>query len=94
MRATLRLSSPAWFAQPRKTSSIVAGIDARALDGRGDGDRGEVVGPDTRERAAVPADGRAHRREHHGPSHPAMIARSSESRAGDPGHAGRTNVYA
>ena len=30
MRATLRLSSPAWFAQPKYTSSIAGGIDARA----------------------------------------------------------------
>ena len=36
MRATLRLSSPAWFAQPKKTSSISPGRHAGALDGRGD----------------------------------------------------------
>ena len=60
MRATLRLSSPAWFAQPKYTSSIAAGIDARPLDRGRDRDRGEVVGPDARERAAVAADRRPH----------------------------------
>ena len=59
MRATLRLSSPAWFAQPRITSSIrSAGIFVRR-DERGDHRRGEVIGADAREPAAVAAERRA-----------------------------------
>ena len=57
MRARLRLSSPAWLAQPRMTSSSVGPVDAGvALDQRADRDRGEVVGADARQRAAVAAD--------------------------------------
>ena len=49
MRATLRLSSPAWFAQPSHTSSISPGGHAGALDGGANRDRGEVVGAHARE---------------------------------------------
>ena len=59
MRATLRLSSPAWLAQPRITSSSARPVHAReALHERGDRDRREVVGPHGREGAAVAAEGR------------------------------------
>ena len=54
MRATLRLSSPAWLASPKYTSS---GSTARiALDQRLDDRRREIVGPGARERAAELAD--------------------------------------
>ena len=54
MRATLRLSSPAWFAQPRITSSTAAQSRLRMpLDERLDRQRREVVGAHARERAAV-----------------------------------------
>ena len=43
----------------------LAGVDACALDRRRDRDAGEVVGAHQRERACIPADGRAHRREQH-----------------------------
>ena len=56
IRATLRLSSPAWFAQPRITSSTSAGVDPGPVDDRADDDGGEVVGADGRERAAVAPD--------------------------------------
>ena len=39
IRATLRLSSPAWLAQPRMTSSIERRVDAGAIDDRADGRR-------------------------------------------------------
>jgi len=43
MRATLRLSSPAWLAQPNMTS-VTAAIDARmALHQRAQRHRAEVV---------------------------------------------------
>ena len=56
MRATLRLSSPAWLAQPRITSSILsAGSEARSSRPR-IAAGGEVVGADLGERAAGAAD--------------------------------------
>ena len=59
IRATLRLSSPAWLAQPRMTSSTSAGVDAGPVHDRAQDERGEVVRPDARERAAVTPDRRA-----------------------------------
>ena len=50
-------------------------IDAGALDRSGDGDRGEVVGPDGRERAAVPAHRRSHRRDYDCSRHRSTLAR-------------------
>ena len=76
-RATLRLSSPAWLAHPSQTSSISSGRDAGPLDGGGDGDGGEVVGPHLGEPAAVASDGRPHRGEDHRATHPAPSASSS-----------------
>ena len=43
MRATLRLSSPAWLAQPKITSSIAAGSTPGAPHERADGDRAQIV---------------------------------------------------
>ena len=68
-RATLRLSSPAWFAQPSQTSSISSACDARALDRGSERERREVVGPDPRQPAAVAADGRPNRGEDDGAGH-------------------------
>ena len=60
MRATLRLSSPAWLAQPKMTSSTRRPVDVRvALHQRPDRNGGEVVGAHRCERAAVAADRRA-----------------------------------
>ena len=59
IRATLRLSSPAWLAQPRITSSISAGSIAGAVDDGPDRGGGEVVGADPGERAAVAPDRRS-----------------------------------
>ena len=59
MRATLRLSSPAWFAQPRTTSSICRRVDVCPLDRRPHGVRREIVGPHAGEGAAVTPYGRA-----------------------------------
>ena len=59
IRATSRLSSPAWLAQPRMTSSTRAGVDAGPIDDGAQDERREVVRPDARERAAVAADRRA-----------------------------------
>ena len=60
MRATLRLSSPAWLAQPKITSSTASqstlGV---ALHQRLQRDRAEIVGADRRQRAAEAADRRA-----------------------------------
>ena len=61
IRATLRLSSPAWLAQPRYTSSISSGIEARHTLHRGaQRDRREVVGAHVSERPAITAHGGAH----------------------------------
>ena len=69
MRATLRLSSPAWFAQPNHTSSIwSAGTPERSTTARID-ERGEIVRAHAGERAAVAADRRAQPREDDGPAH-------------------------
>ena len=51
----------------------VARLDARALHGRGDRDRREVVGTDVRELAAVAPDRRAHRGEQDGAPHSAPL---------------------
>ena len=58
MRPTLRLSSPAWLAAPRITSSIAAGVDAVALDEGADHMGRHVVGAHAGERAAVAAERR------------------------------------
>ena len=61
MRATFRLSSPAWFAAPRMTSSMSAAASwmpaRRTASATTSG--GQVVGTDARERAAVASDGGA-----------------------------------
>jgi hypothetical protein len=62
IRATLRLSSPAWLAAPNQTSSISPAA-RRPRDRLADHERRQVVGPLARERAAVPPDGRADCRE-------------------------------
>ena len=59
MRATLRLSSPAWFAQPNQTSSISPVGNTGAVDGRADRERREIVRTHARQRAAVAPDRRA-----------------------------------
>ena len=59
MRATLRLSSPAWLAQPKMTSSIAFGETRMAGHQLANRDRREVVGAHGRERAAVASDRRA-----------------------------------
>ena len=57
MRATLRLSSPAWLAQPKSTSLTARPVDAGiARHQRLDRQRAEVVGADARQRAAVAAE--------------------------------------
>ncbi len=43
MRATLRLSSPAWFAQPEVDVLDRLRLDAGALHGGGDRDRRQIV---------------------------------------------------
>ncbi len=59
MRATLRLSSPAWLAQPSTTSSSAARLERSvALQQCGDGKRGQVIGAHGRQRASVAPDGR------------------------------------
>ena len=61
IRATLRLSSPAWLAQPNQTSSISPAGDARALDRRRDREsrRGRPAAPRrARRRSGRPACGR------------------------------------
>ena len=80
MRATLRLSSPAWFAQPSQTSSISAGGNAGALDRRANCNRGEVVGANSRQRAAVAADGRADGGEDDGARHAPKVSGGSGCR--------------
>ena len=60
IRATLRLSSPAWLAQPSTTSSMSAGVDARSIDDRTDDERRKVVGSNGGQRAAVAAHGGPH----------------------------------
>ena len=69
MRATLRLSSPAWLAQPKMTSSISSAGTLVALDERGDDEAGEIVGAHAGERAAKAADGRAQRVDDDGVRH-------------------------
>ena len=61
MRATLRLSSPAWLAQPKNTSSMPAGSAPGAPHELGDHDRAQIVGPHLGQRAAEPPDRRANR---------------------------------
>ena len=69
MRATLRLSSPAWLVHPKITSSMPAGsrpfrsTSARITPGR------QVVRAHRRERAAVPSNGGAHGVDDDRPSH-------------------------
>ena len=78
MRATFRLSSPAWFAQPRYTSSISVRVDPGALDS-GDRSGREVVGPDAGERAAVPPDRGAHGRQDDCAAHATRRGRRTSS---------------
>ena len=58
MRATLRLSSPAWLAQPSTTSSMAA-ASSRGLRASNAAQRngGEIIGADCGKRAAVAAEG-------------------------------------
>ena len=72
MRATFRLSSPAWLAQPSQTSSISPAATPDALDGRSDRRRRKIVRPHPCERAAVAADRSANGGEDHRPGHPAQ----------------------
>ena len=60
MRATLRLSSPAWLAQPKITSSTASQSTPalRAISARS-GIGAEFVGPHRGQRAAIAADRRA-----------------------------------
>src|SRR3954469_7957454 len=57
IRATLRLSSPDWLAAPKTTSSIASGAPPARAPALGEAERRQVVRPDTRQRAAVLADG-------------------------------------
>ena len=59
MRATLRLSSPAWFVAPNTTWSTARDERRRARLRAANDVRREVVGAHGREAAAVPADRRA-----------------------------------
>ena len=72
MRATFRLSSPAWFAAPRMTSSMSAAASWMpcAPHGLGDDECGQVVGTHARERAAVASDGGAGAAHEKGLGHP------------------------
>ena len=81
MRPTLRQSSPAWFAAPQNTSSMIAGIDAGAVDQRADRVRPEIVGTDGSERAAVPPHGRAQRIDDDSFSHDSRNAFARRRRA-------------
>ncbi len=56
IRATLRLSSPAWLVHPRITSSICNGVEVCAVHGGADRQRGKVVGTDAGEHASGAAD--------------------------------------
>jgi hypothetical protein len=70
MRATLRLSSPAWLASPSSTSSIASpASDGIAVQQRPDRDSGQVIGAHLRQRPAIAADGRAHPVTDHGLGH-------------------------
>ena len=61
MRATLRLSSPAWLAQPRNTSSTCSRIDGlRSMSAR-IGTAAKIVSAHARQRTAITSDGRANR---------------------------------
>ena len=59
MRATLRLSSPAWFAQPKITSSIRSAGILVLRDQRRDHLAAEIVGAHAGEPAAVATERRA-----------------------------------
>ena len=73
MRATLRLSSPAWFAAEVDVLDLLRRHSgARAPPP--DHERREVVGPHVRERAAVASDRRAHSTEDHRARHPRSLA--------------------
>ena len=62
MRATSRLSSPAWLAVAETTSSMRAGSSVgRPVDEGSHHRGGQVVGPHPREGAAVPPDRSPHR---------------------------------
>ena len=80
MRATLRLSSPAWLAQPRITSSIRSAGRAGAVEQAADGRRGEIVGPDLGQRAAGAADRGADGVEDVGVGHGGSMPRAVEWR--------------
>ena len=56
MRATLRLSSPAWLAQPKIDVVDPVGRDLGPRDQRGDHLAAEVVGADPGQAAAVAAE--------------------------------------
>ncbi len=59
IRATLRLSSPAWLAQPKNTSSTCGpvGLEIAYRHQRFDRDRRQIVGAHLGERTAETADG-------------------------------------
>ena len=69
MRATSRLSSPAWFAQPMKTSSTSVASTCVGGDELREHVGGEVVGADAGELPAVAAERRAQRAGDHGLPH-------------------------
>ena len=76
MRATLRLSSPAWLAAPKMTSSTASwGTPARSSAAPSD-ERGEVVGSDVGERAAIAPEGRADAADEKGIGHAERSKRS------------------
>ena len=59
IRATFRLSSPAWLAQPEVDVLDLGGLDPGTVDGLADDEGREVVGPNAGQRAAVAPDRRA-----------------------------------
>ena len=77
MRATSRLSSPAWFAQPKYTSSTSLGRHAGALGEGAQGVGAEVVRAHRAERASVAPDRGAHRADDPG------LVRSSVAHGGE-----------
>ena len=74
MRATLRLSSPAWLAQPSTHVLDVLRRHAGALEQRAQRVGREVVGADGREPAAVAAERRPHRVDDQRVGHPSSSA--------------------
>ena len=76
MRATLRLSSPAWLAAPKMTSSTASWGDAGALERGAEDERGEVVGARVGEGAAIAPEGRADAADEKGIGHAERSKRS------------------